>query len=649
VVFIGKLQNWKKSKEVLSIKNKKSNPRLISILTPFLITILLILSSFVVFILESFSIEASNLEEIESRSQSQIIIAKDTTWILDNSPYIFSGNVLVQKSATLTIEPGVTIKFDKEKKFRIDGTLHAIGTDSQRIVFTSNNGISNATSPAAGDWGTFTFESPSKNSILKYCTIEYSGGIKNFGVKLKIDHCRINNNFAVDNAGGIFNDGSMVISNSIIAGNSCYESGGGIYNGKNIILENCILTNNSAFFRGGGFFSNGFGEVTLYNSTIAGNNAHDGGGIFLEEGNINIYNCTITENHATSDCGGIYNDYYANTIVKFSIIKENSASSSGGIYNIGDIKISNCTISANTAKNNADGIFINEYNSIIIEYSNLINSSYTIYLNSLEEISLINNWWGTTNTNLIDQSIYDYYDDFDVGRVNYKPFLTKPVDINYIYQPSITNSDLTEDDNTNDINPEKNKNISKFSSSNFEIIVISTASVSLIIIISTFFTGTEIGKYTFFSAIGPLYLKRRKKENINYIKGSVRGYILGNPGERYNDIKKILKLPNGTLTYYLSNLEKEGIIRSERDGFNKRFYPSKGNITNEIIELTEIQQAILKIIEKNPGISQIDIQTQLDISQQRLNYHIKLMSEARLIKVEHVGKITRCFIVDEVS
>jgi hypothetical protein len=35
-----------------------------------------------------------------------------------------------------------------------------------------------------------------------------------------------------------------------------------------------------------------------------------------------------------------------------------------------------------------------------------------------------NNWWGTTNFSEINESIYDYYDDFNLGKVIYKPFLT---------------------------------------------------------------------------------------------------------------------------------------------------------------------------------------------------------------------------------
>jgi len=47
----------------------------------------------------------------------------------------------------LTIEPGVTAKFDSGKVMEVEGTLMARGTSTGRATFTSS-----AASPAAGDW-----------------------------------------------------------------------------------------------------------------------------------------------------------------------------------------------------------------------------------------------------------------------------------------------------------------------------------------------------------------------------------------------------------------------------------------------------------------------------------------------------------------
>ena len=111
-------------------------------------------------------------------------ITTDTTWTLANSPFIVTGTVQVLAGATLTIEPGVTVKFDKDTLLRVGGELVAEGTENQMITLTSNE-----TNPSAGDWGPIEFVEGSvgttldedgeyeSGSILKYCQIEYSNRI----------------------------------------------------------------------------------------------------------------------------------------------------------------------------------------------------------------------------------------------------------------------------------------------------------------------------------------------------------------------------------------------------------------------------------------------------------------------------------------
>jgi parallel beta-helix repeat protein len=175
--------------------------------------------------------------------------------------------------------------------------------------------------------------------------------------------------------------------------------------------------------------------------------------------------------------------------------------------------------------------------------------------------------------------------------------------------------------------------------------------VIIILITTAFVGGTEVGKYGFFSAIAPLYTKRRRKkdENYGYNKGLIQGYVDGNPGESYNSIKRALDLKNGTLAYYLKVLQREGIIKSERDGMYKRFYPTKGKSSKEVIELSSIQQKIFGYIRKNPGCSQTDISNKLGLIQSKINYHVNLMVDARVIKIKHDSNKTMCYILEEVS
>jgi predicted transcriptional regulator len=163
-----------------------------------------------------------------------------------------------------------------------------------------------------------------------------------------------------------------------------------------------------------------------------------------------------------------------------------------------------------------------------------------------------------------------------------------------------------------------------------------------------FVTQTEIGKYALFTRIIlPLYTRKSKDDlnKDNYKRGLIFGFILGSPGECYTALKRALKLKNGTLTYFLNILEREGAIKSDRDGMYKRFYPTDVEVIGEVLELSEVQKKIYLAINENEGISQKGIAKKMDIAPQVVNYHIKLLEEARVIKVERDGRKTRCFII----
>ena len=65
----------------------------------------------------------------------------DDTLVLkqENSPYLANTDVIIQKNARLIIEPGCELRFSKGKQLIVYGTLHANGTELNRIKFTKFN------------------------------------------------------------------------------------------------------------------------------------------------------------------------------------------------------------------------------------------------------------------------------------------------------------------------------------------------------------------------------------------------------------------------------------------------------------------------------------------------------------------------------
>jgi hypothetical protein len=71
------------------------------------------------------------------------IIGENTTWTLDNSPYIITDTVQIPENVVLEIEPGVTVIFEGVgDMFLVSGVIRAQGTDSSKIMF-EGNGTSN--------------------------------------------------------------------------------------------------------------------------------------------------------------------------------------------------------------------------------------------------------------------------------------------------------------------------------------------------------------------------------------------------------------------------------------------------------------------------------------------------------------------------
>lgn len=162
---------------------------------------------------------------------------------------------------------------------------------------------------------------------------------------------------------------------------------------------------------------------------------------------------------------------------------------------------------------------------------------------------------------------------------------------------------------------------------------------------AAFFLTTEIGKYLGLSLFLPLYSKLRPEEVLDkFIRGKILGYIRANPGAHYNLIKQDLDLHNGTLVHHLDTLERNGFIRSARDGTLKRFFPGDQKVPEGRFYLSPIQDSMARYIGANPGVSQADLSRGLYIEPHIVKYHIRLLRQANLLRVEEEGNRTRLFL-----
>jgi len=183
------------------------------------------------------------------------------------------------------------------------------------------------------------------------------------GVTTTIGGLTITNGFASAsgsfqnrNGGGIYNDHStLTVTNCTISGNSASDSlgqGGGIcnagyltgyfgYGSAALEVSNCTIRDNVADLEGGGIFNNGqsgSATLTVTGSTVSGNTVTGGyGGGIATDGNggssmVEVVNSTLSDNSVRSFGGGIFNLSAYGGTAALNILSSTFSNNWGGDY-----------------------------------------------------------------------------------------------------------------------------------------------------------------------------------------------------------------------------------------------------------------------------------------------------------------------------
>lgn len=225
------------------------------------------------------------------------IISTDTTFMLADSPVNVNLSVIVNEGVTLTIEPGVEIRFAENTSLQVDGELIARGTNAQPITFTIDPN-------SFGNWGQILFTSTAASAvfdnngnyqsgfILEFCTVGNGGAAGDGAVESEsgapfIANCTINNNNIGVNLTGTIPDVVRLTSNTISDNSS---NGISISSFESATIENNTITDNSE----SGVSISTTTNATITGNTIMGNNSasSNGGGILL----ISITSVSIADN-----------------------------------------------------------------------------------------------------------------------------------------------------------------------------------------------------------------------------------------------------------------------------------------------------------------------------------------------------------------
>ncbi len=234
-----------------------------------------------------------------------------TTWGTD-LPYVIINNALVDKGRTLTIQPGCRIYMHADSRLFVDGTLKAIGTKQDSIVFQGDRldrkYFGNEGYP--GEWGGLYFTSNSSANELNYVILKNCGASTRLGESALLPAAIQVNIDSSGNPGYQLTLKNTIIENSIGYGILAFF---GSVSAENCLINTCGAQAFVSFLGGRYDFKNcdfvtyGTNKVSHTNEpTVALINYRDINDVQYESGEllVNFTNCVVW--------GSLENEFFAN-------------------------------------------------------------------------------------------------------------------------------------------------------------------------------------------------------------------------------------------------------------------------------------------------------------------------------------------------
>jgi len=370
-----------------------------------------------------------------------------------NSPYIITGDIIVESGAQLIIEPGVEVRFtyisDPDNNGQEDtnaadlivyGKLFAEGSATEPILFTSNE------DPALkGDWGGIRFSSDEGTSTIYHATIEMAKNgvwtsetsnieifssqiINNINSGVYVNYkstVRILKSLLSDNSSGVVNNGIAEIALSKIENN--YNAG--IYSYNDTSIEKCTIANNNYCGISGYLYN-----IVESQFSANKNYAVEGSDYTIQEclfkdsslgikgSNITVIDSTFEGQFLQDTSIGIY--IHGQALISHNVI---SGYSTGITVSTSmEVKISEDLIMGNFI-----GIYFGEVSGQKLNCSNnniYGNRDWNVYNDSNQRVAITDSFWGTNDESVIKSNIFDYFEDSSRGPVSYTGFKSSLVE-----------------------------------------------------------------------------------------------------------------------------------------------------------------------------------------------------------------------------
>ncbi len=138
----------------------------------------------------------------------------------------------------------------------------------------------------------------------------------------------------------------LTVRGSAFSDNSATGLGGGLYNAGVATVQDSTLSGNTATEGGGIYNENNFqfASLRVQGSTLTGNTVGDSGGSLYNLGTATLQGSTLSGNSAGSAGGGIFNGAAATLTIDDSLVWDNLALLGADLYNLGQAALHDSTV-----------------------------------------------------------------------------------------------------------------------------------------------------------------------------------------------------------------------------------------------------------------------------------------------------------------
>lgn len=198
-------------------------------------------------------------------------------------------------------------------------------------------------------------------SVVNGYSTELSGGINSTATNVFLQDIWVSGNRGRVGAVTFARELSTnTVENCVIEDNVASEVGGGVLNNGTALVKDTLIKNNSVTYHnntfdswgrgtGGGAYS--AGKMTIENSKIIGNKAAIGAGLAISQNNLIIRGTSFQQNVATVAGGGLAAYQIKNLSIEQSNLTKNTSLSGGGIWlsHVDTFQIARTVLSENTS------------------------------------------------------------------------------------------------------------------------------------------------------------------------------------------------------------------------------------------------------------------------------------------------------------